>query len=360
LQGAFEVPLFTDSRFTGAFTAGYGPYQFLNAVSPLDKTMRAALFLRADWFLVFQEDKEIKTKEEHYHGGWLADEAAALASLCLGVRLKAGSVSREFGADDPKGRPRGWDEYQPTLNINTNNQNRLVVPSAEDDQRSLTDLAPLPSLPSLSPEAAGALIRVARLYQNALWICESEPELSWLLIVAAVETAAGFWRPGTEEPVEKLKASRPKLEPLLLKAGGPQLLELVAAEIAPYMGATKKFIDFMGEFLPPPPQIRPCESAQHSWGGKPLRDTLQCVYNYRSRALHGGTPFPSPMCRPPMKFEGEYEEKPIGLAAGNGTHNWVAKDIPIHLHTFEYMVRGALLRWWGSLASQSVSAEQTW
>ena len=347
LRVAYEVPLFTDARFTGMVTEGYGPYQFLNTISRHDKTMRAALVLRANSYLVFQLDEELETNEEHYHGGWLADEAAALVSLCLGVRLKAGSVSREFGANDPKGSPRGWDEHRPALNIN--DPKRLIVPSAANDQRSLDALAPLQSLSKLSPRAAGVLIRAARLYQEALWICESEPELSWLLIVSAVEAAAGFWRPGTEAPVEKLKISRPKLEPLLLKAGGTELLEAVATEIAPYMGATKKFIDFMKEFLPAPPQQRPWEWAQHSWDEKPMRNTLKCIYSYRSRALHGGTPFPAPMCHAPMKLEEAYEEKPSDLAAGTGTHTWVAKDIPIHLHTFEYMVRGALLQWWDSL-----------
>ena len=319
----------------------------MNTISANDNTMRSALVLRADYFLVFKLDEEIKTNEEYYHGGWLADEASALGSLCLGVRLKAGSISREFGTDDPKGFPRGLNEHSPTLNIN--DPKCLVVPSAANAQRSLDDLAPIQSLPKLSPQAADALLRAARLYQDALWICESEPGLSWLLMISAVETAASFWRSGTDSPVEKLKVSRPKLVPLLLEAGGAKLLEAVAIEIAPYMGATKKFIDFMEEFLPEPPQSRPCEWARHSWDDKPMRETLRCVYNYRSRALHGGTPFPAPMCRAPLELVEVYEEKPSGLAAGKGTHKWVAKDIPIHLHTFEYAVRGALLRWWETL-----------
>jgi hypothetical protein len=347
LQASYEVPLFTDARFTGVAMEGYGPYHFLNVVLPFDEGMRSALILRMDWFLTYQLGQEIKTYEEHYHGGWLADEAASLASLCLGVRLKAGSISRYFDGNDPKGSPLGRPGNRPTLNIN--DAKRLVVPSAGNNQRSLDDLAPLKSLSKLSPPAAGALIRTARLYQDALWVCESEPNLSWLLMVSAIETAAGFWRPGEEAPVGKLKASRPKLEPLLLEAGGPELLEAVATEIVPFMGATKKFIDFMWEFLPPPPQVRPWEWAQHSWNKKPIRKTMDCIYHYRSRALHRGIPFPAPMCFAPMKLEESYEEKPSGLASGTGTHKWEAKDIPIHLHTFEYMARGALLRWWDSL-----------
>ena len=41
------------------------------------------------------------------HGGWPVDEITALSSLALGVRLKAGDMSREFTPwDKPYGRPR--------------------------------------------------------------------------------------------------------------------------------------------------------------------------------------------------------------------------------------------------------------
>ena len=32
------------------------------------------------------------------------------------------------------------------------------------------------------------------------------------------------------------------------------------------------------------------------------------------------------------------------MSTGGGT--WLAKDIPILFHTFEYMARHALLKWW--------------
>jgi len=37
-----------------------------------------------------------------------------------------------------------------------------------------------------------ALTRAARLYQDALWMIESEPSLAWLLLVSAIETAFGM------------------------------------------------------------------------------------------------------------------------------------------------------------------------
>jgi len=351
----YEVPLFTDARFTHTLKEGYGPYQFLNISSPHDNTMRAALILRVNGTLTHESKNELKTNEQHYHGGWLADEAAAIISLCCGVRLKAGNISRTFGADDPKGSPVGWGERKPTLNIN--DPNHLIVPSTSDNQRSLQALSFIRNLPSLPPEAAGVLIRAARLYQDALWVCESEPQLSWLLMVSAVETAANYWQSGAETPVEKLRDLHPELEPLLLQAGGPELLEAVATEITPHMGATRKFRDFLMEFLPPPPQMRPEEWAQHSWDKEPIKKTLNRVYSYRSRALHDGTPFQAPMYWAPMLVGETYEEKPSGLASGTSAHKWMAKDTPICFHTFEYIVRGALLKWWASLVPQFVTLD---
>ena len=358
---AYEIPLFSDSRFTGMITDEYGPYQFLNTIATHDHQLRAALVLRMDQHLAYQLDEEIKTKDQHYHGGTLADEAAALISMCLGVRVKAGSVTREFGTEgDPKGLPIAWDDHTPTLVFSE--RRGMVVPHARNDQRSLEDLKPLQTLAQISPFAAGVLVQSARLYQDALWVCESEPALSWLLLVSALETAAQFWRAEDEAPVEKLKAWNSDLEKILFEAGGADLVEEVATVIVPLMGATKKFVDFIVEFSPPAPQNRPWEMARVSWEKPGIKKIASQVYGYRSRALHGGTPFPAPMCRTPFHCKDEetdaYAEKPMGMASGTSTHKWVAKDTPLHLHTFESIARGALLCWWSTLPlNESIPAK---
>jgi hypothetical protein len=43
------------------------------------------------------------------------------------------------------------------------------------------------------------------------------------------------------------------------------------------------------------------------------------------------------------------EEKPLGLATGTRGAVWVAEDTPMLLHTFEYIARKALLKWWESM-----------
>src|SRR4051794_14623716 len=45
-------------------------------------------------------------------------------------------------------------------------------------------------------------------------------------------------------------------------------------------------------------------------------------------------------------------EMPFFLAASTRGGTWVAEDLPTHLHVFEYIVRGTLLKWWNSILDQ--------
>jgi hypothetical protein len=353
-EGAYEVPLYTDAHITGMIQEGYGPYQFLNTVPMSEQPgeLRPAVVLRVwDHF----DDRSAlsepmtRTDDERYHGGWLNDEVAALASLSVGIRLKPGRVTREFRVgEDPQGRPIAFGSGRDPVLLP--GSSRPVLPRTVGTH-SLDALTPLLGLPTMEPADAIVLVRAARLYQDGVWIADTEPELSWIMLVSAIEAAAGHWRAAIEAPLDRLRASRPELEPLLWNAGGEALVLRVAEEIAPYMGATKKFVDFIMEFLPEPPEPRPDEFARHSWEAKELKKSCQAVYNYRSRALHGGSPFPAPMCEPPFVFGagGVPTEIPIGGGMRTKGGTWLAKDTPILLHTFEYIVRGALLRWWRSM-----------
>ena len=76
---------------------------------------------------------------------------------------------------------------------------------------------------------------------------------------------------------------------------------------------------------------------------------LSQVYGYRSKALHSGTPFPDPMCSAPLKDTDSCpEERPSYISASAAGAVWQAKDLPMYLHIFAYIIRGALLNWWFS------------
>lgn len=360
--GSEEFPLFSDARLIGEFKENCGPYQFIHLVGRLAQcgVARPVFILRISCHIdvtVSLPDMD-ETRDDLYHGGDPAEEIAALASLALGVRLKPGDLSREFTlGDDPLGVPRAFGlKPDPVIPMGSPG---LVLPNTCGDHmhRDLGEaLKPFATLPQVSPSDATALVQAARLYQDALWIAESEPSLCWLMLVSAVETAANHWRKEKAAPLETLKDSNPELFELLKEAAVENLPQRVADLIADKLQSTKKFIDFCLEFRPPPPPKRSeQEFFRHRWTKRKLKEAMSTIYSHRSKSLHTGRPFPSPMCRAPTMTHvgGSPEEILPGSAAAAGYATWTKKDIPMLLHTFEYFVRQSLLRWWKSMTSES-------
>lgn len=348
---SYECPLFTDAQVVGMALDGYGPYQLINTCAdPTKRRSRPSIVLRVDYYSELASDRWERTSDDAYHGGGLDDEIAAIVSLCAGIRLKPGAISRRFEADDLRGYPICWssqdDPSIPAIG------RWPMIPGALGDH-SLDAIAPLATLPELSAREASVLIKAARQYQHGLWIAESEPHLSWLMFVSAVETAAQQWRSAEDTNIERLRTSRPELEQLLLARGGEEFVSAVADLVAPYMGATKTFVSFLLAHLPEPVEPRPTEPFQVDWQPSTMKQSLQKLYGFRSRALHGGKPFPQPICDAPRQTETEAcWERPPGLGAGAGKFRWVTEDLPMYLQTFEHICRGALLHWWRSLAAR--------
>jgi hypothetical protein len=55
--------------------------------------------------------------------------------------------------------------------------------------------------------------------------------------------------------------------------------------------------------------------------------------------------------RPRVEESGAIQEVPDGLNSAGLGGIWLAKDAPMLLSTFEYITRGALLRWWDGLTT---------
>jgi|SRR5579862_1829587 len=348
--GTSEFPLHTDAHVTGEITERLGPYHVLNTIRIMDRDPEIpALVFRIEHRLAAESIRipMDKTNFDQYHGGTLVDELTALVSLCVGIRLKAGGENRTFSPNqDPLGRPYTYTTHQSPILLKARGFPPML-PSMLGTH-SLANAELLGSLPDLSAKDATALVRSARVYQDAIWIGESEPELAWLMLVTAIESAAQHWREGSEAPVERLKASKPELYRVLELAGGVSHAEEVAKMVVSIMGATKKFLDFLLRFKPLPPAERP-KFATVSWEEADLRKSLTKIYDWRSKALHAGSSFPAPMCWPPTKIEGGYNEGPLGTAGGTGNAVWRSEDTPMMLHTFEYIVRGSLTNWWKSM-----------
>jgi hypothetical protein len=345
-----EHPLYTDACITGE--VDFEPYHFLNATPTLRGVVLPAVVLRFDWYWKFPHPDFSQTDAERYHGGAPPDEIAALASLAMGVRFRAGDSTREFlPGGDPKGHPRAWTTRPIPLLTLRSSLRRWVLPRVAEGEHSLQLLQPLSIVPGLNLSGALSLIRAARVYQDALWLAESEPALSWLLLVTALETAAQHWRSEEEDPLVRFQTAKPDLYEYLSKLEDRTVVSRVAEAFKDSFGATRKFLDFVLRFRPIAPQERPGWGAI-DWSDTSLEKILRVVYGYRSKALHAGKPFPAPMCQPPYREPTwpTYTERPWGDISTSGAV-WLEEDLPLLLHTFEYITRETLLNWWHSLAT---------
>lgn len=358
--GGSEYPLYSDVKITGEIAEGLGPYALLNSL-PLVKRNAASevlvlrMFIFEDFRYSTHNQGTLKTDVARFHGGTLAEEIAALTSLGLGIRMKSGDANRYFDGSDPLGRPKAFMRH-PAPTLMTNLSGPIIpLPSSVYLNEIQTRLT---SVPAIKADLYVDLVRAARLYQDALWISETEPHLAWLLFVSSIEIAANAHFSSSGSPADNLRELKGGLANLLIGSGGEELLTKVAHELKDLFGSTKKFLMFCERFMPPAPPIRPSAGwSQIEWTERSLKRILNKVYELRSKALHAGIPFPTPMCRQPDQYdEGCPSELAItSLAVNTLNGTWVPEDAPIALHTFHYIVRGVLLNWWDQIAQADVA-----
>ncbi|GMA87347.1 hypothetical protein GCM10025868_25970 [Angustibacter aerolatus] len=155
----------------------------------------------------------VPANSDAYHGGNASDEIAALASLCLGVRLRVAGTSRLSGIHDHGERhPPILLEVPPLTH-----PGRLgyeYIPAALIRPGDLGQLGRLASFPGLAEEDQVALIRAARAYAAGLWWSNEDQNQAWLQMVTAVEIAASHRQKGHSPPEE------PRRRPLAGPVGG--------------------------------------------------------------------------------------------------------------------------------------------
>ena len=354
----YECELFSDVRFSGEIINEHlGPYQILNPTPThtylpdvgieTDKVHSALVLRYVEMGTTLNRDPVNVQHDDsgNYHGGTLVDEMAALLSLLFGVRIQAGRLSREFPTEDLLGRPFFlYDKPEPALPINVYYG---IVPSLRKHCVFQPIEGAIFSFPRLDPVDAVALTKAARLYQNAIWIAEADPNLAWLWLVSAVEVAANR---NKVDVVEALKDYKPNLVKLLEEKAVQNLIPDIAQELVNITGSTKKFVNFLLEHYPrnPLPDRPLIGAAQIEWTEKNFKTAFGKIYQHRSNALHTGRPFPYPMCSLPLNLgsDGRIEEKPMGMVRGAKGTVWTGGDLPLHLYVFEYIVREALKNWW--------------
>lgn len=343
----FEDELHSDVRFSGA-PVELGPYR-LSLVHRLGDhpEVSVSLLLEGDihtWLVpeVVVDGQIVPTDKENYFGGALADEIVALVSLELGVRLRfAGTrMTSGFNGNDPLrlavtalGRP--------------GTPGREVVPFVMSRAAAIDSLTLVPAFSRLDEADERAVVRAAMAYSNAIWWANQDPGQAWLQLVTALEVAAKHQQARGLEPTSVIADVDPDLWAELLQVPEPTRGRL-AKRLAPPLRATLTFKRFVAGYAPEPPEPR------NSWeqlDWTRMEEHAAVIYRHRSDWLHKGVPLPLPLIdtRTETDRDGAPAEVPGGHNVGGLGGIWTADEYPMTLSLFEYITRGALLRWWSEL-----------
>ncbi|MFE3196891.1 hypothetical protein [Embleya sp. NPDC059237] len=356
----YEYPLYTDAYVT-EYSVSIGPFEFINTLAHdvRDPRMAPGIVLRLDVhpdsdtapYSVGTDLGQLETQAEEWLGLAEHDEVAVLASLALGIRLRSTGATRQFLPDgDPLGQPIEYDHRPPPWTI-TSNSTSLVLPGYAEREVCLTELKDwFDRYRRLPAGDALTLVRAARNYRDALWIADDDPETAWLWLVSALEAAAVREQITGIDKIELLGMWKRKVKRLIEETGDEVLLRRVAKELASLGNTTARYLKLVEVYAPGPPLKRPSEHLRVDWSPEGLAQAAELIYNYRSRRLHEGTPFPWPMYGAPFHSmainESVAPERPGGIASHSGRNRWTAEDLPMHLHIYTYLTRGTLLNWW--------------
>ena len=355
VQESAEFSLYSDAWFTNIVREPGWPVDLMPTIPEWTASgVKFAAIARVRWSpdpSFNSSEVKLTTDARSHHGGDSGDEVAALLSLAFGVRCRCGGITRRWLIDhgqpdrDPLGMPIEADHRPPVWQ--TPFRGRSILPSLPAEADLATSVPLLTRFAAANAKKAALLVRAARLYSGALWIADSDPNQAWLQLVSAIETIA-VTTSGTTPSWRRTEEALPEVWDKLVAGGDEGHAREVGNLLAPLVRSTDRFLNFLDKHLPPPPTERPEEFARLDWSD--LRPRFKRIYDYRSRALHDGTPFPEPMCEPAMRWSTDTPvEKPPWLSSSSGLATWAANDIPMFLHTFEYVVRGALLSWWQSM-----------
>ncbi|MCU1748559.1 hypothetical protein [Pseudomonas sp. 6D_7.1_Bac1] len=321
-----------------------GPYTFF--FNNMAKRESAQVLITARVKLYINNTSKSEKQETLHFETSVGDEISGLISIGLGIKNFCTGMSRRFHSPgsivgDLYGEPCFSEAFVPP---------RLAVPEHFPILPDITgsvypdkELCDLENLAMASPERYRAFIRASCLYKDALEMVEHDPNLSWILMVSALETAAATEDESEVLPTQQLKDGFPNLFDVLQDSTDSAITERAALIVAPTLKATARFIDFCLRNLPAEPSSRPKnEAVRICWEPESIRKCLSTIYNYRSKYLHAGQRFPSLMSKPPFK----YEERPcIEREKDYLNREWKRKEVPINLHTFNYIARHVLLNW---------------
>lgn len=260
------------------------------------------------------------TKEGYYHGGGIADEIVALASLFLRRRLLLG---RQVRSDN---RPQ----------MLSKNEYSWIDKSLIDGESNLADLRPwFDFLRSLNPALHQRYILAVRLYQRALEVIEEQPDIAYLNLVSSIEVLCYDFPIGTMQIAD-------------IDAGLARVIEQITdedlrREISDRILKRERFIRRrFAAFIKA--HIEPSfwnDTSRPKYGrvsAEQLHDILYRIYDQRCRTLHTGEPFPPDIFHPPHPDS----EIMFALNMSVGKRKWDSKQFIPYPHFFERLVNHVL------------------
>lgn len=328
-----EYEVIADAHIVGGVT--YGPYYFTIweiGHKTEGELRRLCLRIQEKSFDENEKPWETANKSGFYHGGGIASELVALASLFLRRRLKLGPIVRM--GDEP----------------------RMIVPSSgriDNDlftgSSNLGELNEwLPLVENLRADCHQAFILAVKLYQQAIGIIEDWPDIAYLNLVSSIEVLCQDFE------IERIPLSRldVKLASLVSQISDTCLRGKIEDSIL----ARERFIGQKFEnFI-----IAHTDKSFWEYSARPklgrinpsdLRELLKRIYHQRSRTLHTGEPFyPSVSYCPPQGAEIDFS---LGMTIGK--RKWEPGDFIPYPHFFERLVNHVLKDYLKKNQAQSLS-----
>lgn len=315
-----EYEVIADAHIVGEFT--YGPYYFtIWEFSNKHEGEERKLCLRIRERAFSSDDQPWKSAKRSgfYHGGGIADELVALASLFLRRRFRLGPIVR-------------MDDSPKLLSMNQGWINKPLIVG----KSSLAELPEwLKMVEGLDSDYHQRFILAVRLYNRAILLIEEQPDMAYLNLISAIEVLCQETNIG-EITLSDLDQ---KLAELVGSVENGDLRNKIEQNILKReQFISRRFVAFILEHIeesfwseenrPKNGQIKPEE----------LRDLLKRIYEQRSRTLHNGEPFPPSIFYPPM-MEAEID---FSLGMIKGEKKWEPKDFIPHTYFFERLVNHVL------------------
>jgi len=299
-----EYEVTVNAYIVGEFT--YGPYHFTIwefSLKQEGEERKLCLQVREKAFSKDEQPWRSAKRTGFYHGGGIADELVALASLFLRRRFTLGPIVRMDDRPKLLSMGKGWID-------------KAVVAG----QSNLGELPEwLKLVEGLDSNYHQRFILAVRLYHRALQLIEEQPDIAYLNLVSAIEVLC------QDTKIEEIKLSDldkelAKLLDSVRKRDLRDKIEQAILRREQFIG--RRFVAFLLDHIeesfwtegkrPKYGQIKPEE----------LPDLLRRIYEQRSRTLHTGEPFPPAVFSPPIMGA----EIDLGLAMVVGDRRWEAKD----------------------------------